>query len=189
MAKHNVLNDELMLYWNSFLSGNKEAFATLYEKLVRDLFSFGTTFTSDTELIKDCIQDMFVRFFQDKTQLSAVKNVKIYLLVVLKNAIFNELKKREVFQKFIESYEAEESFTEESEEERIIAWEEEITKQHLLDKCRSVLTERQFEIIHYRFVDELSIEDISDMLNLSYQTVANSIQRSLTKIRNIYLHK
>ena len=177
--------DELTLFWSSFLAGNDGALAIIYEKLVRDLFSFGTTLTADIELVKDCIQDIFIRLYQNRAQLISVDNIKVYLLVALKNALIDAFKKQQVYQKFIDSYDVGEE-ADEPEEERMIAQENEMAVKARIEKFKSVLTKRQLEIIHYRFVEELSIEEISKLLDINYQSVANSIQKSLKKIRSVY---
>ena len=181
-------NDDLTLYWNSFLSGNDDAFSKIYEKLARDLFSFGKTLTTDSELVKDCIQDIFIRLFQNRAQLASVKNIKVFLLVALKNALIDAFKKQQVYQKFIDSYEVEEQ-TEDSEEDRIIAQETDTDKKNIIAKYTSSLTKRQQEILHYRFVEDLSIEEIAKLLEIHYQSVANSIQKSLKKLRQLYVKR
>ena len=171
--------------WNSFLSGDEQAFADLYEMLVRDLYSFGTTQTADTELIKDCIQDVFVKLYCHRDELGAVTNIKLYILIALKNALKDAFRKNQTHQKYIDSYEVAEE-TEDSVEDKIIAEETDAAVKNMVEKFKLVLTERQREIIHLRFVEELTIEEISKMLNINYQSVANSIQKSLQKIRKLY---
>ena len=178
-------NGDLNLLWKSFLSGRDDALSTIYEKLTRDLFSFGTKFTADSELIKDCIQDVFIRIYQNRAQLASTHNIKIYLLIALKNALIDAYKKQQVYQKFIDSYEVEEQ-ADDSEEERIIAQESATAVHDIVTKYTSLLSKRQLEIINYRFVDELAIEEIAALLNISYQTVANTIQQSLKKVRKIF---
>ena len=184
--QQNKSKEELSnMYWKSFLSGNDDAFSKLYEMHFHDIFSFGTTFTSDIELVKDCIQDVFFRLYDKREQLTPVKNIKTFILVSMKNALFDEFKKKKVYHKFIDSYNVEKQI-EDSEEERIIEQESETAIQNMVAKYKSALSARQQEIIHYRFVSELSIEEISKLLNINYQSVANSIQKSLQKIRKIY---
>ena len=183
-----IKKDELMLYWESFLSGNRDALAKIYERLIHDLYSFGITLTPDDELVKDCIQDVFVWVLLKKSQLTEVRNIRVYLLNALKNALLNTFKKQQTYRKFVDSYGDEEPL-DDSEEERIIAEEDDRALQNLTGKYMSALTKRQQEIIHYRFVDELTIEEIAKLLDVNYQTVANTIQRSLNKIRKIYLKK
>jgi len=189
MQQKKNIKDDLMLYWKSFLFGNNVAFSKIYEILIHDLFSFGTTLTSDNELIKDCIQDIFIRLYQNRMQLESVNNIKVYLLIALKNAIINAFKKQRVYIKIINEFVVEEQkeTLDESEEERIIAHETDVAHQKMIANFKSVLTKRQQEIIHYRFVDELTIDEISKLLNINYQSVANTIQISIKKIRNFYL--
>lgn len=189
MQQKMLIKDDLKLYWNNFLFGDDDAFSKIYKTLIRDLYSFGTTLTSDSELVKDCIQDIFVRVYQNRAQLEPVDNVKVYLLVALKNALINALKKQKICLRLMDDYCDEEQIElfNESEEDRIIAQESDEEVKKTVAKYQSALTKRQQEIIHYRFVDELTIDEISSMLNINYQSVANSIQRSLQKIRNFYL--
>ena len=186
MRQKTDIKDELTQYWNSFLAGDDSAFSKIYEKLIQDLFSFGTTFTTNTELVKDCIQDIFVWLIKNKANLASVDNIKVYLLIALRNALFNAFKKQQVYQKFMDAYSVEEQMEplDDSEEERIIARETDMTVHDTLEKYKSALTVRQQEIIHYRFVDNLKIEEISKILNINYQSVANVIQQSLKRIRN-----
>ncbi len=48
----------------------------------------------------------------------------------------------------------------------------------------SILTPRQKkEIIYYRFIQEMSMEDICILMDINYQSAQNLIQRSLKKIK------
>ena len=48
----------------------------------------------------------------------------------------------------------------------------------------AILTPRQREIMYYRFVQELSMDDICKLMDLHYQSAQNLIQRSLKKIKS-----
>ena len=186
MQQSKIIKDDLVRYWNSFLSGDDDALSDVYEKTYRNLFSLGKTLTHDTELVKDCIQEVFVWIFKQKRkQLVPVKNIQAYLLNAVKHTLLDAFKKQNVYKKFIDSYDLEEPI-DVSAEEQIIAQEREMALQNLMVKYKLALTKRQQEIIHYRFVDELSIEEIAALLGVNYQSVANILQRSIKKIRNLY---
>jgi len=186
MQQNKIIKDDLTLYWNKFLSGDDDALADVYERTYRNLFSFGSTLTQDSELVKDCIQDVFVWLLKQKrTQLASVKNISVYLLQALKNTLLDAFKKQNVYKKFIDSYDMEEPI-DVSAEEQIITQESEKALQNLIKKYELALTKRQQEIIHYRFVEELTIEEIAALLGINYQSVANILQRSVKKIRNLY---
>ena len=53
-----------------------------------------------------------------------------------------------------------------------------------MEKILSLLTSRQKEIIYYRFIQEMSMEEICTLMDLNYQSAQNLIQRSLKKIRS-----
>ena len=59
-----MYNDELIesskIKWQSFLKGDDDAYAWLYSRYVQQLYQYGCRFTTDTEMVKDCVQDVFV---------------------------------------------------------------------------------------------------------------------------------
>ncbi|MRZ70409.1 RNA polymerase sigma factor, partial [Parabacteroides distasonis] len=77
--------DESKIKWSQFLAGDNEAYCWIYKVYIQMLFRYGHSFTSDTELIKDCIQDVFTGLYKNRKQLITPKNIKVYLLVSLKN--------------------------------------------------------------------------------------------------------
>jgi DNA-directed RNA polymerase specialized sigma24 family protein len=52
--------------WEKFLLGDDKAYALFYNKYIEELFSYGMRFTSDRELKKDCIQDVFVKIYSNR---------------------------------------------------------------------------------------------------------------------------
>lgn len=169
--------------WNRFMAGDDNAYASLYEEYVQDLYQYGLCFTSDTELVKDCIQDLFVYLYANRSHLEISCQVKTYLLVSLKHNICRNLLRSQKY----DSIEEEIPFLAEmSVEDQFIEDESLHNETHQVQKMLSVLTPRQKEIMYYRFVQELPMEDICRLMDLNYQSAQNLIQRSLKKIRETY---
>lgn len=171
--------------WQQFVSGDSEAYSWLYKTYIQVLYSYGTRFTSDFELIKDCIQEVFTNIWKNRTNLSPPGNVKVYLMVSLKNSLIRHLYKKELFH----DYDIDEAITfslEPTVEEEYIDNEESDHIQQKVKEILSLLTPRQQEIIYYRFIQELSFEEICTLMDLNYQSAQNLIQRSLHKIRDSY---
>lgn len=172
--------------WEKFLEGDTEAYAKIYKQTVRELFRYGLFFSSDREFVKDCIHDVFVKIYANRASLSKTDNVAAYLNTSLKNTIINQLKKNRPFSSIYEVDDLDEIGDEaENPETSYINTE---TKEQLSEtwqSAMSVLGVRQREIMYYRFVKNLSIEEISHITNIQYQSVANSIQRSLIRIKNL----
>ena len=162
------------------MAGDDDAYASLYEEYVQDLYQYGLCFTSDTELVKDCIQDLFVYLYANRSHLEISCQVKTYLLVSLKHNICRSLLRSQKY----DSIEEEIPFLAEmSVEDQFIEDESLYNETHQVQKMLSVLTPRQKEIMYYRFVQELPMEDICRLMDLNYQSAQNLIQRSLKKIR------
>lgn len=163
--------------WNSFLQGDKEAYAELYKRYVNELYTYGMSFTTDKDLIKDCIQELYLKLYKNRRRLKRTENVKAYLLLALKNSLFNVFKKeKELFQ--LENIEPVFS-PDYSIEEKIIENESENERKKILIKILDSLTPKQKEVLDYRFVKEFSISQIGVLMGMNYQSVQNLLQRSI----------
>lgn len=177
--------------WNRFLDGDREAYAYIFERYVRVLFMYGSQFTGDRELVKDCIQDVFVKIYSNRSNLRPTDNIKYYLFAALRNSLINVLKRDKA--RFggggdsdTDAKAKEQAYEDAS---RIIEIrEEEAIMQNRVAEIMSALTPQQKRAVHYRYIDNLSISEISDVMNMSYQAVLNTIQRALKRIRTNYLN-
>lgn len=185
---HN-LSDSLL--WKRFLEGDSSAYSHIYNQTVQELFRFGLLYTSDRELVKDCIQDVFVKIYTNRAKLGPTDNIIAYLTVALKNTLFNALTKTSGALPL-----GEENMEEEPDEEHYstpetiyINKEQEKQVHTTVHSMMSVLTDRQREIIYYRYIRDMSIDEISKATDMNYQSVSNSIQRALARIRNLFIKK
>ena len=88
--------------WQSFLEGDDNAYAWLYSQYVQQLYQYGCRFTTDTEMVKDCVQDVFVNIYRQKGKYSSPPaNIKIYLMSSLRNSIFNVFNKGSLHDTYI----------------------------------------------------------------------------------------
>lgn len=74
--------------WSLFQSGDQEAFREIYEEFIDVLFAYGSKITHDRELVKDCVQDIFVDLQRLNPNLHHPEYIEFYLFKSLKNAIF-----------------------------------------------------------------------------------------------------
>ena len=88
------LNDKTACLVTAFQSGDVSAFSTLYDMHINLLFNYGCKLTTDKELLKDCIHDVFVKLYTKKAELGIIDNFKSYLLISLKNKLCDELRRR-----------------------------------------------------------------------------------------------
>ena len=77
-----------------FCAGNDEAYAELYDMYVQMLFNYGMKLTSDQELLKDCIHDVFVKVYNKRHDKNAINNLCSYLIISLKNRLLDEFRRQ-----------------------------------------------------------------------------------------------
>ncbi|MBK5723107.1 sigma-70 family RNA polymerase sigma factor [Dysgonomonas sp. Marseille-P4677] len=182
--KKNIYFEDDSSLWNKFLKGDDDAYEHIYKKYANRLFLQGLRFTSDRELIKDCLQDVFVKIYKNRTNLGTTDNIKLYLFISLKNTILNTLKKSKVyFDPLDENMENEYTFDNNTAENELIGRETESLTQNQINNVLNILTARQKEAIHYRFIEGMTIDEICVLMEMNYQSVQNLLQRSIKKIK------
>ena len=175
------VQDESYIKWKLFLEGNDEAYSWLYTSHIQLLYQYGLQITSDTEVVKDCIQDVFVRIYKNKEKLSIPQNVKIYLMISLKNSIYNVFNKERLEEDYVFNFH---SIEEQHIAENDFINEEEHREQiNEIKRILHVLTPRQREIIYYRFIEEMEYDEICQIMDINYQSAYNLLHRSLQKVR------
>lgn len=169
--------------WIRFVEGDDKAYAELYNLYIDDLFAYGMHFTPDRESVKDCIQEVFISLYNNRSKKRKVGNIKCYLFTSLKNELFD------LFKKSVEYYQIETIepvFTVGYSVEDLFVKTE--IDQYNIAKVKEVLqslTPRQNEVLYYRYVEEMSYDEIGELMQMNYQSVRNLIHRSILKAREI----
>ncbi len=175
-------SEEAQQLWQEYREGDMCALAKIMQNYYPDLFHWGMRLHADRDFVKDCIQEVFINLWKVHASITSVDNVRSYLLVVLKSRIFRELSKRHDSHKAVLSDDY--SFSVEfSADIRLIEEENEIYKIRKLEQVITYLPQRQKELIYLRFYQNLSFEQIADVMNLGRQSVYNLLQKSLTSLR------
>ncbi|MCF2446453.1 sigma-70 family RNA polymerase sigma factor [Dyadobacter sp. CY345] len=172
--------------WLKFKSGDAVAFGELSQMHYRTLYNYATKFSSDSEFIRDCIQELYLELWERRTFLSETAFVKSYLLKALRHKLIKESVRLKRFKEPKELlFDADGSDL--SIESRII--ENEHLK-HQIKRLNSIiarLSKRQQEIIYLRFYQNLENEDISHVMNLGRQSVSNLLYRTIKEIKEIWM--
>jgi len=155
---------------------------SLMQAVFRSLFHYGTKFTTDHELVKDCIQDVFVDVWLHRSAVDAHIPAKAYLMASLRRKIHRKSIKQGYFQPFGEADELrfQADFTV---QDAIIS--DEATRQtaYRLKQLLDLLPKRQQEVIYLKFFHDLDREHIAGVMGVAPQTVSNLLQLALQKLR------
>lgn len=181
-----MLDQESKVKWEQFIRGDKSAYAWIYKTYIRELYHYGLRFSNSPELVKDCIQELFTALYKNRTKLPVPDKVKVYLFVALKHNLVHALNKEAAYDSGDDMEEYLHFSLEPTVEDRYIEKEEYHLQQEKISKTLKMLTPRQQEIIYYRFIQELSYEEICSLMDINYQSAQNLIHRSLKKLKENY---
>ena len=60
--------------WQNFLQGDKEALSGIFLNVHDDLFRYGFKLSGNENLVKDAIQDLFLKLWKNRSNLKPVEN-------------------------------------------------------------------------------------------------------------------
>lgn len=148
------------------------------------LYAYGVKLVKDTELVRDTIQNLFVKLIQNHRSLSSTDYVKGYLLRAFRHKLFDAIDQVKAMDD-ISAYE--EAFWVDIEVNPLFAKEDaEAIREERLIHAYHTLSPRQQEILYLYYISELKLKEIADVLNINYQSAKNLLFRSLAKIRELY---
>jgi RNA polymerase sigma factor (sigma-70 family) len=175
------IEDEVL--WAKLKSGNELAFSLLYKRYVNRLFNYGMHNCTDRELIKDCLQELFVRLWTRRETLGNAASVNFYLFKSFRRLLIGRLVASRQFTVLIQGKPA-------GIKEFIPPVEDDITegeaqRQQLKILFASIndLTKRQREAIILKYFSELSYHEISSIMELRVDSVYNLISKALDILR------
>lgn len=169
--------------WKAFLSEEKDAFTCLFEEYADAMYAYGKKITYDSELVKDCIQDVFIKLYNNRQNLKETLSVKGYLFVALKRTLFNQLPPHSMIS-LEEGNEVRfeiELLSESSFEEDPAEYDDDTKAQ--LSKALKELSSRQREAIYLYYIQEIPLNELPALLGMNYQSTRNLIHRAMTKLR------
>ena len=169
--------------WHLFVEGDINAFSTLFKTYYSPLHNYGLKISGNLVHTEDCLQSFFVYLFDNRKNLGTISHIKSYLFVSYRRALLKYLKKERKFTTYEEVFERSTVF-EFSHEELMV--EQEFTKirVHALTKLLNSLSPRERETIYLRYYTGLSTNEIAEVMNISYQSVLNTLQKAFTKLRS-----
>jgi len=181
MAQLAGYNDDTFL-WNEFKAGDKTCFNTLFRRYYSELYYYGIKNFSDPDLVKECIQEVFIRIWETRESLGNVENVRAYLIVSLRRIILAQ-KKKVMLQQHIGLRQVENSpfLFDLNEFEK----HEEISDgvRKILLAAINSLTRKQRELVMLFFYYELSYAEIAEVIGITVPALRNLMYRTLIHLR------
>lgn len=168
--------------WAELTNGSRQAFREIYDQNITKLVGYARKFTSETELIEDTIHDVFVQIWDRKATLGPTDSIIKYLCVTLRRELIRRLEKATQTAGF-ESAENKDIHFQVSQEDLLIHNENTGLITEKLHMGFETLSNRQKEAIFLKFYEELSYEEICEVMDINYQSVRNLISKGIMELR------
>lgn len=180
-SKVSFFSDECPV-WRHFRHGDPTALAQIFNEHYPSLFCYGKKLIEDEDLVKDCVQNLFLKMWTSRDKLTAVKTVRPYLLKSLRRHIGDQVISRNRKKIFHEKVNGDFEVTF-SHEDFLISLQTSAEQSEALVRSLNLLPARQREAIFLRFYEGLDYEKIAEVMNVNVQSVRNLIYQSLKSIK------
>lgn len=173
-----------VLHWASLKQGHPPALESLYRLYASSLYNYGSKFPVDQQLIKECIQELFVNLWTRRTHLGDPVNVKNYLFKAFRLSIF---KKGNILQRQV-SYEETEHYDFRATlniEEEMIVGENNASVKERLEATLQKLSSRQREAIFLKFYEGQSYEEIAEIMDITIKGAYKVMARAIDSLRGM----
>ena len=176
-----IISDEDL--WEDFKRGDPEALSYVYEQHVQLLFRYGKKFTSDNEIVKDTIQDLFFDLIRTRKNLGSTDSIKFYLIASFRRKLTLSLKKKQQHLELDHEKRNQNEFSyfpdQESGEKKELS-----PKEKLVQEGLKTLTPKQREILYYRYTCNFDYEQICEITSLKYDSARKQNFRALKSLKN-----
>jgi len=169
--------------WSELKKGDNRAFKEIYDLYAASLINYGRKFTSELNVIEDCMHDLFVNIWKNRNNLSQTDSIIKYLCVSLRREIIRKIQNTKTSASEVELENIPFNATI-SWEETLIEEEENQAQKQKLAKAFEVLSSRQKEAVYLRYFEEMEYDDICTVMDINYQSVRNLISKAIQQMRD-----
>lgn len=166
----------------AYRQGDQNAFMSLYDMYAEVLLNYGLCITSDKELVKDCVQDVFIKLISKSQDLQVTK-VTSYLLISLRNRLLDEFRRKNYMTETAVEDIRISSTTVEDVENSYILDESSLNNVRKVQILMDELTPRQRQVFTLYYIEQRKYEDICDIMQMNYHSVRNLVHRGMLKLR------
>jgi RNA polymerase sigma-70 factor (family 1) len=183
MAKYTTHSDrELILL---IKSGNESAFANFFNQYKGILFLQAFKLLKDDEEARDMVQDMFIKIWETRTELTVPESVEAYLHKSIRHSFIDYIRRKKTSTRYLDSLGA---YLEEGTKGLDEGYIEKETIA-LFHQVLNSLPPKMREVFELSRHEGLSHKEIAEKLNISQSTVKKQIYYALKIMRlKINLH-
>ena len=172
--------------WQSFIQGDKVALSEIFLQFHDDLYRYGLKLAGDENLVKDAIQDLFLKLWKNRSNLKSVEILKPYLLKSLRNHLIDSLELTKPMISIENDFEYPFEIVYSAEDFMINAQVTEDLRRQVTDALNKLMP-RQREAIYLRYFEELDFDTIAAVMDINVQSARNTLHRGISALRELML--
>lgn len=170
--------------WQRIRVGDEQAFTAIFEKYHRTLYNYGSKLSTNSSLVEDAVQDVFIDIWRLRHNLTEnVTSVKFYLYRALRRRIHVALDKFPSMEEISELDDEDTPANHTHSEALLIETESSSMRAQRIQELLAQLPERQLEALTLRYFDDFSVEEIAEIMGVNEKSVRNFIYKALTSLR------
>lgn len=168
------------ILWDDFLTGNRAAYACMYERYAKTLYNYGYKIAQNRQLTEDCLQDLFLTILETRDRLGRTDSIKFYLMRSLRRDIVRRLQAEQRFDADPEVLDFQVAFQYEP------TW---LDSQISAEQSAALLAElnalppRQKEALFLKYFDNLSYEEIAGVMNIEQSSAYKIIYKAIAALQ------
>lgn len=163
--------------------GDPEAFRQLYDKYRNKIFSISWKIIGIQSAAEDVVQDVFIKIWVKRDCLPKIENFDAYLNMIVRNHIFNCLRKVANEKSYLQKLVAKPIQQNNDCLDKVSYWELE----SLVQKAVDLLPPQQKKVYNFSRNDGLKHEEIAEKMGISKSTVKGHITGALSYIKSVIL--
>jgi RNA polymerase sigma-70 factor (ECF subfamily) len=162
-------------------TGDEEAFEDLFRRLSEPVFRFVCGMVQDEALAHDITQDTFAKLWSIRDRMDAVDSLRAYLFRMARNRVYNHQRDQQVRRDNEEHLrDAHPNASPPPPDQALDA----DMLRSLLEQWIGELPDRQREALALRRQNNLSHDEIANIMDVSPNTVNNHIVRAMRRLRS-----
>lgn len=149
-----------------------EYFDEFYNLTKNKVFYMAYSILQDYHLSEDILQDTYIKFLKHKKKVKVDGNILSYLLEISKNLSLNYVNKHKKvvnIDNIVFKYEEQ--------------YQEEFEELKLVKDMKKILNENEFQIVILKIINELTNNEIAQLLNKPLGTVLWTYNNAIKKLR------
>jgi RNA polymerase sigma-70 factor (ECF subfamily) len=163
--------------------GDRAAFKLLYTRYLNNLYRYAFLICNNKETSEEIVQELFVKVWEKRANLTRVNSIKAYLYRCTKNMLLDYVRKQQMESRIYDLLQQSTPSSATDCDSRVIYSQ----YYSLIREAIQQLPKKRRQIVEMRTYDELSLDEIAANLSISKSVVKKQLYQGISFVRS-YLH-